>query len=279
MLEKVCILYGKNNFTAIRLEEVLTINGFLFQFSKDFISLKNLINKHNKNLLCIFIEIENNEESIKSIEYIKKLSLNVPLIVLSDDPKRELFIKVMLAGATDFIVKPFDDSVLLSRISLLIESLPEDNFNNNDSAIELIRIELKKSKKGNYPVTFGLITFYKLVKEYSAVLEHQYRKELPEAFADLGKRLFDTDVKQLVGSQCMLVAFNFCEGMKIPNLERRIKHIYSELKNEHALFKDYMMSQVFFTEYANEFQSEHILNTLMRETKNTIEEQRGKFFP
>lgn len=278
MEEKFCILYGKNHFTALRLEAIFNNGGFKFLYSKNYYALKETITLNKKNLICIFVEIENNDETIKLIDEAKTLSDTVPLIVLSDIPKRTLFIKAIVAGATDFIVKPFDDSLLLERISKFVKNFPDSSFNYHEAALEMIRIELRKSQKGKYPLGFGLITFFKPVKAYSAKLEQQYRKDLPEVFSDLGKSLFETDIKQLIGSQSMLVALTFCKSEQIPVVENKITKLYEKLKIEHSFFNKYLISQVFISKFEEGFEAIDILNLLMSTTKKTIEDQRSEFY-
>lgn len=155
-----------------------------------------------------------------------------------------------------------------------MQSLPDSSFNYNEAASEMIRIELRKSQKGNYPLTFGLITFFKTGKEYDAKLEQQYRKELPEVFSGLGKSLFETDIKQLIGSQSMLVAFTFCQSDHIPFVENKITKQYKKLKINHSFFNKYLMVQVYTSNFEEGIEAVDILNSLMNTTKKTIEEQR-----
>lgn len=276
MDEKVCILYGKNHFTALRLETIFKNVGFKFLYSKNHFVLKKNIALAKKDLVCIFVEIEDNYEAIGLINDAKASAASVPLIVLSDIPKRTLFINAIVAGAIDFIVKPFEDSLLMERISKLMDS-PDSNFNYNEAALEIIRIELIKSQKGKYHLGFGLITFFNPVKAYNAKLEQQYRKDLPEVFLSLGKSLFETDIKQLIGSQSMLVALTFCTSEQIPVVENKITELYEKLKSDHSLLNKYSMVQVFYSKLEDSFEAVDILNVLMSKTKATIENQREKF--
>lgn len=277
MEEKVCILYGKNHFTALRLEELFKNNGFKFLYSKSHLSLKEHIALAKNNLLCILVEIDNNAGAIELIEDAKASSDSIPLIVLSDDPRRDLFIKAILAGANDFIVKPFQEDLLLDRVSALLKKSPDDSFSHNETALEMIRIELKKSQMGKYPLKFGLITFFKPVKAYNAQLEQRYRTDLPKVFSDLGSSLFDTDVKQLIGSQSMLVALTFCQSMQIPYIEKKITELYKKLKLENSSLKEYLMAQIFISEFADDIEPVYILDSLMNQTKQIIVDLKGEF--
>jgi len=274
MEQKFCILYGKNHFTALRLEDISQNKGFKVLYSKSFLALKDNIVLSQKNLLCIFVEVDNDEESIGLIDDVKTLAADIPLIVLSDDPRRDLFVKAILAGATDFIVKPFSEGLLLERISKLILNLPESIFNYNEAALELIRIELLKSQKGKYPLGFALITFYKPVEAYNAKLEQRYRNELPQVFSDIGKSLFETDVKQLIGSQSMLVALTFCQSEQISSVENKLTELYKQLKIQYSSFKDYLMAQVFVSKFDDTFEPLGILNSLLNGTKNIIADKK-----
>ncbi|MHB8061878.1 MAG: response regulator transcription factor KdpE [Ruminiclostridium sp.] len=276
MEEKACILYGKNQFTALRLENLFQNKGFKFLYSKSILSLKDNIALAQKNLLCIFVEIDNEDESIGLIEDAKASAADVPLIVLSDNPRRYLFVKAILAGATDFIVKPFEESLLLERISKLLLSLPESVFNYNDAALELIRIELSKSQKGNHPLGFALITFFKPVDRYNAKLEQRYRKDLPQVFSDIGKSLFEKDVKQLIGAQSMLVVLTFSHNEQISSIENKLTELYKQLKIHYSSFNEYLMAQVFVSKFEDTFEPVDILNLLINGTKKIIADKKGR---
>lgn len=270
MGDKFCILYGKNHFTTLRLGDIFKNKGFNLLYANNRLALKEHINLAQENLLCILVEIENNEEAVGLIEDAKANANAIPLIILSDDPKRDLFVKAILAGATDFIVKPFEESLLINRLTNLLQSLPGDNYNHNEAALEMIRIELRKSQKGKYPLAFGLITFFKPVKTYNAKLEQQYRTELPKVFNELGVNLFDTDVKLLIGSQSMLVALTFCESKQIQFVENKMEEHYKKFKNDYPTFNNYSMTQVFVSELNEVSAPIDVLNSLMNRTKEVI---------
>jgi response regulator of citrate/malate metabolism len=274
-MEKICILYSKNHFTALRLEDIFQNSSFKFLYSKTLFTLKEQISSIQNKLLCIFVEVENNDESIELINDAKACAADVPIFVLSDDPRRDLFVKAILSGATDFIVKPFTESLLLERISKLLLNLPESIFNYNEAAIELIRIELKKSEKGKYPLGFALITFFKPVDKYNAKLEQRYRNDLPKVFSEIGKSLFETDVKQLIGSQSMLVALTFCQSEQISSIENKLTELYKQLKIHYSSFNEYLMAQVFVSKFEDTFEPVDILNSLMNGTKDIITYKKG----
>jgi len=273
MEEKVCILYGKNHFTALRLETIFNNVGFKFLYSKNQFVLKENIELAKKDIVCILVEIEDNDEAIGLVNDAKASAASVPLIVLSDTPKRTLFINAIVAGAIDFIVKPFEDRLLMERISKIMDS-PNSSFSYNEAALEMIRIELIKSQKGKYHLGFGLITFFKPVKDYNAKLEQQYRKDLPEVFSNLGKSLFETDIKQLIGSQSMLVALTFCTSEQLPVVENKITELYNKFKIDHSSLDKYLMVQVFYSKFEEGTEAVDILNLLMSTTKKTIEDLR-----
>ncbi|HEY5584110.1 MAG TPA: hypothetical protein VIK78_06425 [Ruminiclostridium sp.] len=278
MEKKVCILYGKNHYTALRLGEILKNNGFEFLYCKNLLALKEHIASVQDNLLCIFVELENNNESIELISEAKTStnSDSIYLIALSEEPRRIFFVRAIIAGATDFIVKPFEESLLLGRLSNAKKSLSNDSysFNLQVSSLEMLRIELIKSKKGNYPLSFGLITFFKPVIKYNAKLEQQYRKDLPEVFSELGKSLFETDNKQLLGSQSMLVSLTFCNKEKISLVENKVLKLFQKLKIQHPSINDYLMAQVFIPGYEDVFEPVDILNTMMSMMDKAIVEQK-----
>ncbi len=78
--------------------------------------LSNVLNS-TKEIDLVILEINiPNEDGFGILREVRHTRSEVPIIILTSENKRSSFIRGIQEGASDYILKPFDDQFLTSRI-------------------------------------------------------------------------------------------------------------------------------------------------------------------
>ena len=163
---------------------------------------------------------------------IKEKKPELPVFLLTANNKRQTFIRGIAEGASDYILKPFEDTYLLAKILALLKKKKNETTLQNNSKNEIvfdiqsyIDIELKKAAKGNYEITVLMCTFFVPVKEYNTETENRYIQVSELFYQNFKRILWDTDIFEHYGSQTFIGLFPYCG---LDNMEKvKIKMIDS----------------------------------------------------
>src|SRR5215468_738178 len=76
---------------------------------------------------CIITDVRMPEiDGIELLRCLKKLKVNIPIIVITGHGDVPLAVEAMKIGAVDFLEKPFDDEVLLASVRSALNQLEQD---------------------------------------------------------------------------------------------------------------------------------------------------------
>lgn len=119
---KVFIL---DNVKSLRLRVQLLCNteGLNVIESSNSIEFFNFFiqNNYNGNLIIMDIELRR-EDGFQVIKKIRDKNKNIPIIILTANNNRKVLIKAIFEGATDYILKPFEDLHLKGKINKILDS-------------------------------------------------------------------------------------------------------------------------------------------------------------
>ncbi len=123
-----------------------------------------LASKTDEDVQLIIVDCDPEKSAADVIADIHEvLCDHIPVIVLSYISEKDAVVKALDAGASDYIVKPYNDSYLMERIERLIN--PNDysdvyteyvSFNMN----ELLDIELKRAYRGKSSLSLIMLSFH-----------------------------------------------------------------------------------------------------------------------
>lgn len=276
MKESYCIFYSTNHLTHLRLELLFKNTNVSIVKAQTRLDISEQIFMHHESNALILIEIDNSDKSIGLIQEIKQVSQSVPIIVLGNEPKRDFAIKVMVAGVSDYIIKPFDETSFFDRImNILAKKGNEEGTEETPTektAINLIRIDMIKAKKGKYPLCLGLI---KLFQKNPGSHSHkeQHKDHLSGIFELLQDNLFETDTTLLLDSYSMLAFLPFCPKEQIILVENKIQKAYESYKSQHAEIRNYILVQVYETDISTAREAKDVFETLISKANEAIEGQ------
>ncbi|MCB2294504.1 response regulator [Clostridium algoriphilum] len=78
-------------------------------------------NKYNGNLIIMDIKLKG-EDGFQVIRKIRNKNPNIPIIILTANNNREILIKAIFEGATDYILKPFEDLRIKNKTNEILDS-------------------------------------------------------------------------------------------------------------------------------------------------------------
>lgn len=263
------LLLSTKNFNVL---EASTSHEFFNIFSK---------NKYNGDLIIIDIELKD-EDGFKVIREIRDKNKTIPIIILTANNHRETFIKGIFHGATDYVLKPFDDLLLKDKIYKVLAS----SNNENEVATELIfnlpfflHSEFLKSKKGKYSTSVMMTTLFKPVNLHSNEIESEYITLSNIVYDELKGIFWDTDIFTKYGSQSFIGVFPFASKLNIDMILTKINQRFKDLKENNNKLNDYFLANEFISYPEDIMFSEDVTNgneidavilTLIDKTKEAI---------
>lgn len=231
-----------------------------------------LQNNYNGNLIILDIELKY-EDGFQVIREIRNKNKNIPIIILTSNVNREIFIKGIFEGATDYILKPFDDLLIKDKTDKILNSYNNEKDTDNKIVFNLpsfLKLEFIKSKKGKYSTSVMMTTLYKPVNIHSTKVENEYLM-VSDIFYNKFKSIFcDTDVLTKYGSQSFIGVFPFASKVNVNIICNKVNECFNSLKQNNEMFNKYFLSNVFVTYPEDVTEIDDITLKLIDKTKETI---------
>lgn len=196
-----------------RLKEVATrLNLRVIETSNSIQTLNRLRAGDDIKLIIIdvLLEKEDGFQLVKDIKYINPL---IPVMILTSLNGRMDFVRGVKVGASDYILKPFDDDTLISRINQLLKVASiTATISDTSSGIDFntyLDSEINKSIKGGYPLSIGMIVLYK--SSYNPLhFDSDFMKYQDSLHRKFKEIFFETDLFVPYGTQSFLTIMPFC---------------------------------------------------------------------
>ncbi|MGB3366148.1 MAG: response regulator [Acidaminobacteraceae bacterium] len=196
-----------------RLIEVATrLNLRVIETSNSIQTLNRIRASDDIKLIIIDVLLEK-EDGFELVKEIKYINPNIPVMILTSLNGRMDFVRGVKVGASDYILKPFDDDALIGRIRKLLKAARVASSNpDTASGIDFnsyLDSEINKSIKGGYPLSIGMIVLYK--STYNP--EHydsDYMKYQDRLYKKFKKIFFEVDLFIPYGTQSFLTIMPFC---------------------------------------------------------------------
>jgi len=208
-------------------------------------------NNGNCNLLIADLSI--GPVIYEIIDQVKQFDKTIPIVLLSDTQNKEEFIKFIKIGISDFLIKPFTEQRLNKSFNKFLfnskDLIKNENF--NFTYENIMKFELKKSKKGKYPITFTLLHFSGANGSISANIF--IKKMLSD--------LWDTDEIVFYKKNVLLGIFPFSGSENSKIIENKINAKFEEIKIQNQrLSKTEMAISIFVDSKDNSFEYDYYIN-------------------
>ena len=193
----------------------------------------------------------------------------LPIIILTSLNTKKSFIKGIKLGVNDYILKPFDDNTLISRIKKNISH--SKNITATERTIDFnsyLNIELIKASKGKYSLSIGLFTFYNKIQANQSNLEEYYDAQ-NTIYKKFQKLFFETDFFTPYSSKYFLVVLPFCKYENVKIVRSKIIEYGDSLLNELGM-TSYGISTAFVTSPNDGIKKTDLLDKLTSQINNNM---------
>ena len=202
MENKNILLLSKTNVVEFRFKKIFERYDHNLIISKTKFDAIRQLNQYHKKLDLFILDLDEGKIIYDFINELKERKLKKPIAVLSSENNKKEFIKILKKGINEYIVKPFDNKRIEKTLNKYLKNDENDvPFNPNlvKEYKEEIQLEIKKAKKGNYSISFALLTFD---GKFEQSAKNSYMRFLR-------KKLWDTDEAFFFKNNSILCFFPF----------------------------------------------------------------------
>ncbi|MBN2852491.1 MAG: response regulator [Clostridia bacterium] len=253
------LILAKIKTLSLRIKKTLEDNGIqvidVDNEEKLFTSLDKDV-----DISIVILDVEVAEENAaRLIKQTRKSVKDIPIIILSSGSDKQFYMKAMLQGATDFVIKPFNNDILIQKV---FKYLNEDS-NNGVEFITMdlnryIKGELKKAEKGNFPISLMFLYFDNNEKyDINSVKNNSF------IFKNMQDLFWDTDVFIRFASKYYLGVFPFCDEVNTKVVSNKLNTRFQELKEANSFLADYNLVQKFVSYPFDTIESDQVYKMLI----------------
>lgn len=244
----------------------------------NFLSLEEI----EINLIIMDISYDLNK-GFDILSKIKEKKPEIPVFILTANNKRETFIRGIAEGASDYILKPFDDTFLLNKILALMNKRKQETILQKNLKSEIVfdiqnylNIELKKAKKGKYEIAVLMCTFFVAVKEFNAEIENRYIQVSELFYQNFKSSLWGTDIFEHYGSQTFIGLFPYCGLDNMDKIKNKIKDSFELVIQENKGLSAFQLAISTITYPSEAPDTKELLLTLGNRMKTEIKNMKNQ---
>jgi PleD family two-component response regulator len=274
-LEDGIIILDEVSMMRRRISSMLQGYNFrVFEASYD-VELFNIIAEENINIRLILMDLGYDiNKGFETLAKLKEKKPNIPIFVITSNNKRSVFIRAMAEGATDYILKPFDDEFLLEKILSVVKvkyQIVPDSINISFNIHSYLNAELKKAQKGKYEITVLMCTLYEVGSEINNLVENKYIEALERFYVNCKNHLWETDVFERYGTQTFIGIFPYCTVGNVEIINNKIMDYFGEAVKVDRSLSNLNIAMATITYPVEDLAEKELLLTLgMRMNKSII---------
>jgi CheY-like chemotaxis protein len=244
------VVYDRLIPTKMRIRKIFEDQGINVEDTSNQAGLFSILSRGAGNSLVIIIAIEDegDEENFEMLRRIKSEFHEFPVIVLTSVTKREFFARCISEGASDYVLKPFEDYFLYSRVlrhlnpnTIIMESVLKFNFQG------YLRSEILKARKGGYQFSLLKCTMVNYDGEKYSSADNEYVKYSSVIYEELKTLFWETDIFIQFGIDSFLGFFPFCGEENIIVIDEKVKSRYERLQALDENLRSYKIINAFVT--------------------------------
>lgn len=291
---KQILLFDRAMLIRMRIKEALATSDVKIHEVESEYEIFNAIQKFKSALDLLIMDVAiDSSDGFELIRKIKEVQHDLPIVILTSSNKRTDFIKGVQAGASDYILKPFEDDVFKSRIFAVMEHVSKGNIDEfrrpkidlnapqiasvkAPSAKEIsvktasqheeisrdTRIDFKPEKSGETFRELLKAEKYKAKKGnyplsiFALTFENQGSKEVvlsEKHFEDIHAQLWQSDEVVHFGPHSFYGVLPFCHQEGFERFKEKMAFFLSEEAEEKDFYQQYQWHVVGLTITNHEF--------------------------
>lgn len=247
-----------------------SINLRVYDATDELVLFRTITELNNQSILIIIDVDGYKDEGAEILKKIRDRDRYSPVIVISSITKRSFYVESILRGATDFILKPFDDDLVLLKVLDHLK-IKEDRNRLEIISFDLatyLKGEIRKAEKGQFALSIMFFTYYYEGSDTTARIGKQNTYNL---VYDSVKSLFwDTDIFIRFGTNYYIGVFPFCDQANTKKISQKISQKFFELQGEHVDLSKFKMLTIFNTFPVDAKSPEEMLQSLIDKVKKRL---------
>jgi FixJ family two-component response regulator len=240
MSGRVAVILEKVTAMSLRIKKILEAGGaFVIQTDSEQELFKALLDTEGSPALVLLdIDITASGAAV-FIADVKRRSGGAPVIVLTGGGSKGDFLGAFAKGAEDFIIKPFADQILSSRVDKYLNKDAHPVYETVIQSLDrCIAGELRKAEKGKYPISLMFLS-----------VRHAAGKNDPEInkyiYGGFQKLFWSTDLFIHFGAGYYFGIFPFCDEKNTAVVDAKLASGLGEMKKAMEEIASYNMTSIF----------------------------------
>ncbi|KGM96943.1 chemotaxis protein [Clostridium novyi A str. 4552] len=230
--------------------------------AKNSFEVFNTLQRLNNDAELIITDVNLGKESgIDIIKKIKDKGIKCPILILTSENKRKTFIEGIKAGATDYVLRPFEGKFLLKRIVKDIEKNSKDSKivkqvlkptvgenTEKEKSIDFnkyLEEKVYSSNKSSSEFSLLMLTLFKSVDEFTEEVEKEYDTLTAKVYPRLKKLFSDAEIFTKYGPQSFVTIFKDLKYGGEEKLNNEVKKLFNDEKNRSKTHEKYFLECAF----------------------------------
>ncbi|MFU0824457.1 response regulator transcription factor [Clostridium sp.] len=239
----------------------------------------------NYDVSLIIMEINLDRESgIDILNKLKSRGIDIPVLIVTSENRKKKFVKSIKAGAVDYILKPFDEKMLLKRIVKGMDKkykktnknggniIKEKNNKLNLDFQDYLSNQLKDAEKKQNNFSIMMITLFKFVDSFTEDVEKEYIILGNDIYIKLNDILKNADIFIRYEVQSFIATFKNKDEDNQNYLIDKIREIFKYIKENDERFKEYHLECAFVNYLEDGKSKEELLSKVKQKIVKKIDE-------
>ena len=220
--------------------------------------------------LIIFNDSFDNNRGFDILSKIKDINADTPVLVLTTNDKKEIFLKIISEGICDYLLKPYSENMLLERVLNITNSnktniSPKKIHFSNEVAFDIndyIRSELRKAEKGNFEISILMLKLFVPAINNKIKNQDKHMQISDLFYKKIAEILWETDVIERMDLNTFIGVFPFCGVNNISKVYNKIIECFDYIKKENIDLIDFHLVLNSATYPSKKVNAENIIKSL-----------------
>lgn len=277
---KKVMIFESLIYSRYRLKDLFLQNGIDVVEASNSMEFFNKLYENRNNIQLIILEVNlNGEDGIDIMRKIKEKNLDIPVMVLTTDNTRSCFIKCIKNGATDYILKPYANDMILKRVKGCIENNGKWGGMEQEVIVDYkdyLQSAIDKAEAKDKPVSIILMGFLKERSNDEKVeINEEYLILNDLLYKALSRSIFKPNLVCKLGFATFIFILPEYEKSRVEKFENIIDNVYREMANTDTRFRGYYLKKAVATFKDDAETAKELIEVGERKLKEEIDKHRN----
>ena len=272
MDDQTVVIMAKITAMAKRMKHILEGSRICVIDADNEYKLYNSIQKAKDNIKLVLLDLDIEEDyAVSLLKETRERLENTPIIIMTKAQQRGYFIEALLHGATDFIIKPFSNDILLQKVMKYLVPEVQQNDTVTFDLSRYLKGELRKAEKGHFAISAMVLA---LDPKPGVSNDYTSSKLAGNILYENLKDIFwETDIFIRFEAKYYLGIFPFCDEKNTKIISQKIESSYELLKQNEKILKDYDLISVYVSYPFDTNDSTKIYELLLSRVKEQLKDE------